>query len=73
MHQDRPHFLTPQQLSARWGSRIGVRTLANWRSSGNGPPFVKIGGAIAYKLRDVEAWEDKQTVSSTSQYGALRS
>ena len=68
----RPQFLTPAQLSDRWGGMIGPRTLANWRSQGNGPPFVKIGGAIAYRLADVEAYEAKQTVSSTSQYGALR-
>lgn len=66
----RPQFLTPAQLSDRWGNRIGPRTLANWRSQGNGPPFVKIGGAIAYRLADVEAWENRNTVSSTSQYGS---
>ena len=66
----RPQFLTPQQLSDRWEKRIGPRTLANWRCQGNGPPFVKIGGAIAYRLADVEAWEQRNTVFSTSQYGA---
>ena len=68
----RPQFLTPAQLSERWSGRINVRTLANWRSQGNGPPFCKIGGAIAYRLSDVEAWEQRNTVSSTSQYGATR-
>lgn len=69
---NRPHFLTPAQLSDRWNGLINTRTLANWRTQGNGPPFVKIGGAIAYRLADVEAWEHRNTVSSTSQYGALR-
>lgn len=69
MSTTRPQFLTPQQLSERWGGRINVRTLANWRSQGNGPPFCKIGGAICYRLSDVEAWENRNTVSSTSQYG----
>lgn len=64
-------FLTPQQLSERWEGRISARTLANWRSAGMGPPFVKIGGAIVYKRDDVEAWEDRNTVTSTSQYGNL--
>lgn len=62
-------FITPRELSERWGGRINVRTLANWRSSGNGPPFVKIGGAVLYRYRDIEAWEDKSTATSTSQYG----
>lgn len=66
------HFLTPAELSERWRNRINVRTLANWRSQGNGPSFVKIGGAIAYRLSDVEEWEKRNTVSSTSQYGAAR-
>ena len=66
------HFLTPAELSERWRNRINVRTLANWRSQGNGPNFVKIGGAIAYRLSDVEEWEKRNTVSSTSQYGAAR-
>lgn len=63
-------FMTPQDVSARYEGRIGVRTLANWRSQGSGPPFVKIGGAILYKTDDLTAWEQANTVSSTSQYGA---
>lgn len=64
-------FLTPQQLSERWEERISARTLANWRSAGIGPPFVKIGGAIVYRRCDVEAWENRNTVTSTSQYGNI--
>lgn len=64
-------FLTPHQLSERWEKRINVRTLANWRTQGTGPRYVKIGGAIVYKIDDVEAYEAKNTVSSTSQYGAI--
>ncbi|HSD37765.1 MAG TPA: helix-turn-helix domain-containing protein [Rhodocyclaceae bacterium] len=68
----RPQFLTPQQLSERWESRIGVRTLANWRSQGStGPRFIKIGGRVMYRLSDVEAWEQRRTTRSTSQYGQM--
>ena len=63
-------FMTPKDVSDRYEGRIGVRTLANWRSQGSGPPFVKIGGAILYKFDDLNAWEQANTVSSTSQYGA---
>jgi hypothetical protein len=70
MNTQRPAFLTPQQLSERWGGRIGVRTLANWRCNGGGPRYTKIGGAILYKVSDVENYEQNQTVTSTSQYGA---
>lgn len=61
-------FLTPKELSDRWEGRITVRTLANWRSSQSGPPFVKIGGGILYRITDVLAWEERNTVTSTSQY-----
>ena len=53
--------LTPEQLSARWGGRIKIRTLANWRSLGKGPPWFRPGGGsngpVLYRLRDVEQWE----------------
>lgn len=63
-------FLTPEQLSARWEGKISTRTLANWRSQGGSSlPFVKIGGAVMYRLSDVIEWENRNTVTSTSQYG----
>jgi hypothetical protein len=52
-------FLNQAQLSHRW--RISVRSLEKWRSLGKGPPFVKIGGCVRYKLTDIEAWEREQT------------
>lgn len=64
-------FLTPHQLSDRWANRINVRTLANWRTAGTGPQYVKVGGAIMYRITDVETWENRNTVRSTSQYGAI--
>lgn len=65
-------FITPRQLSERWGGSIGVNTLANWRSGGDGPPFIKIGAKVLYVLADVEAWEASRRVSSTSQYGVVQ-
>lgn len=64
----RAGMLTPEELSARWGGRINVRTLGNWRTNGNGPKFLKLGGAVLYRLSDVEEYEARRTVSSTSQY-----
>lgn len=34
-------LLTPAELAAMLG--MSVRTLANWRSNGKGPPYLKIG------------------------------
>lgn len=61
-------FLTTKEVSDRWGGRIAVRTLNNWRTNGGGPPFVKIGGAVLYKVADLLKWEESRTVNSTSQY-----
>ncbi|QNJ57353.1 HTH binding protein [Pseudomonas phage Dolphis] len=63
-------FLTPVELSERYGGRITVRTLANWRTQGAGPPFSKIGGAILYPADKLADWENRNTVTSTSQYGS---
>ena len=41
-------FLTPAEVSERYGYGLSVRTLANWRSSGTGPVFSKIGGCVLY-------------------------
>ncbi|MET4489463.1 helix-turn-helix domain-containing protein [Bradyrhizobium sp. LA7.1] len=62
-------FLTPVELSERWGGRVNVRTLNNWRSSGKGPPFAKFEGVVLYRLEDLEKWENERVVSSTSEYG----
>ena len=61
-------FLSPQELSDRYEGRITVRTLNNWRSAGNGPPFTKLGGAVLYPLQKIIEWEARNTVQSTSQY-----
>lgn len=57
-------FLTPKQLAERWGGIVSVQTLANWRASGKGPRFVKIGARVTYDVADVVAWEAQQTVQT---------
>lgn len=54
-------FLTPDQLVARWMGQVASATLATWRSRGNGPRFVKVGGRVLYRTADVIAWEAKNT------------
>ena len=57
-------FLTPQELVKRWGNRISIGTLANWRARKPrvGPAFTKIGGRVLYSLSSVQAYEAAQTV-----------
>jgi len=52
---NRPLQLLPAELAARW--HITVGTLANWRSSGKGPRFIKFGRRVLYPLDSVEAYE----------------
>lgn len=56
------HFLTPAELGERWGIPPG--TLAQWRHAGNGPTYLKLGGAVRYRLRDVEAFESDNLVGA---------
>lgn len=69
---DNNPYLTPEEVSARYHGRIAVRTLANWRCTGVGPKFTKVGGRILYRLAEVVAWEQARTVESTSNYGRTR-
>ena len=41
-------------------------TLANWRSQGKGPAFVRLGKRVAYRGRDLNDWIDAQTVRPTA-------
>jgi len=50
--------LHQNQLAMRWG--ISPRTLERWRWLGQGPTFLKLGGTVAYRVEDIEAFEAKQ-------------
>lgn len=75
-HRHQPHHLSPlvepaylseRQLAARW--QASSRTLQRWRASGKGPPFLRLGGAIRYRLIDIEAFE-LATRSAETGHGA---
>lgn len=59
-------FLTAAELAARYAGALSVKTLANWRSTGSGPPYRKIGGKVLYALRDVEKWELERQITPRS-------
>ena len=63
-------FLNQARLANRW--QISPRTLERWRWKGEGPAFVKIGGRVVYRLKEIEAYEGSRRCASTSQSTALR-
>jgi predicted DNA-binding transcriptional regulator AlpA len=55
--------LTQIELAQRW--QMSVRTLERWRWLGQGPRFMKLGGRVAYRLEEIEAFEAKQVRQRT--------
>jgi hypothetical protein len=55
-------YMRAEGLAERWDTT--TKTLANWRNRGQGPSYVKIGGAVRYALSDVVAYEAAGRVES---------
>jgi hypothetical protein len=56
-------FLTPDEVSERYRGGISVGTLRNWRAMRIGPTYVKIGKAVLYPISELDAWDEKNTVT----------
>jgi hypothetical protein len=56
-----PDLLTDAQLALRWQRSRG--TLANQRSQGRGPAYLKLAGRVRYRFSDIEAYEKAGFVS----------
>ncbi|WP_341871910.1 helix-turn-helix domain-containing protein [Holophaga foetida] len=41
-------------------------TLAEWRCSGTGPRFIKVGRLVRYSQEALDAWVEQNTCASTS-------
>ncbi|MFI1989812.1 DNA-binding protein [Actinoplanes sp. NPDC020271] len=61
--QDTTH-LTPTHLAKRWSVTAGH--LANQRSAGIGPAYLKLGGRVLYRLVDIETYEERSLVPAVS-------
>lgn len=49
-------MLTPVELASRL--KMSEGTLANWRSQGKGPKYLKLeDDTVRYRLLDVQEWE----------------
>ena len=51
---------------------LSSSTLNKRRTTGGGPPFVKLGRSVRYRLADVTAWLESRVRASTSEPGAPR-
>lgn len=70
---DNQNFLTAEEVSERYRGEITVGTLRNWRSMRVGPPFTKIGKAVLYPIRELEAWDRKNLVMCRALQGSQMS
>jgi predicted site-specific integrase-resolvase len=59
--------LGPDEAARRLG--VESSTLANWRWSGRGPKYVKLGGRVRYRAADLAEYLDSRTRRSTSDPG----
>ncbi len=53
-------WLTRPELANR--EKLPPATLAQWASKGKGPKYAKFGRHVRYRLSDVVAWENANTV-----------
>ncbi len=61
-------LLDTRQLAARLD--LQPATLEQWRWSGKGPAYVKLGGRVRYRVQDLESWIESRVRRSTSDTGA---
>ena len=57
-------MLTPKQAARHLN--LSVSWLAKRRLAGDGPPYVKLGGAVRYAEASIQQWMKSQQRTSTS-------
>jgi len=58
-------LLTPSALAGQLD--VTERTLSEWRITGRGPAFIRLGKTVRYRSAAVEAWLLSQEHHSTSE------
>ena len=59
-----PLYLTPEAADLLKSKH---RTLERWRTTGDGPTFIKLGRRVAYRLTDLQAFVDRQSRKHTGE------
>lgn len=60
---------TPKEVAEMFG--FDERTMAIWRSKKEGPRYTKLGKNVYYKLIDIRAWVDANTVETGKDSGVI--
>ncbi|SPD73759.1 conserved hypothetical protein [uncultured Desulfobacterium sp.] len=42
---------------------LGKQTLRNWRVARKGPPYIKMGGSIRYRLDDLLQYQNEKRIN----------
>jgi predicted DNA-binding transcriptional regulator AlpA len=54
-------LMSPEDLAEREDVPLG--TIYQWNSRGDGPPYMRIGRFVRYRLADVIEWENGRYVT----------
>jgi hypothetical protein len=64
------HLLTSRDLSQRWN--LSIRTIEKWRYVDFGPPFLKFGKAIRYRIEDIIEFEQRALKKESATHRKFR-
>ena len=59
-----PVLLNTRQAAER--CNLSPRTLEKYRVTGGGPPFIRLGSAVRYRIEDLDSWIAANRRRSTS-------
>jgi hypothetical protein len=65
---EKREYLTRPEVEREFRLRVGW--LAKAAMSGEGPPYVKVGGRVLYRRATLEAWMSKHERRSTAELAA---
>ena len=65
MKKEWESWLTPDDVGHLLA--VSVKTLANWRVRGTGPPFSKMGHTIRYRYADIQTFMADRMQKRTTQ------
>lgn len=47
--------------------KVSPSSINKWRKTGDGPPYIRYGRKVMYRLEDVEQWLSERTFRGTFQ------